>query len=84
MIAITTREHRGFAIHIECNGAANPPYRATIRRRFRQLRPMPGIFKGETEDDVIRQAERRSRAFWPERSNSCPWHGDYPGAVVMR
>ena len=27
MIGITTRRYRGFAIHIECNGAANLPYR---------------------------------------------------------
>jgi hypothetical protein len=57
MIGITTREHRGFAIHIECNSVANPPYQATIRRRFRQAHPKPRIFRGASEGDVIAQAE---------------------------
>ncbi|MGA3004114.1 MAG: hypothetical protein ABSE20_20565 [Acetobacteraceae bacterium] len=56
MIGITTRIYRGFAIHIESIRAASPPYRATIRRRFRQLRPQPGVFKGASEEDVVTQA----------------------------
>jgi hypothetical protein len=56
MIGITTRTYSGFAIHIECNSEANPPYRATIRRQFRELRPRPGMFIGATEGDVVSQA----------------------------
>ena len=53
MIGITTQVYRGFAIHIECVRAATPRCRATIRRRFQQVHPSPGVFKGETEEDVI-------------------------------
>lgn len=56
MIGITTREHRGFAIHIEWNSIANPPYQATIRRRFEQAYPRRGVFKGVSEVDVVSQA----------------------------
>jgi hypothetical protein len=57
MIGITTQIYRGFAIHIECIRAACPPCRATIRLRFQELRPRPGILTGATEDDVIAQAK---------------------------
>jgi hypothetical protein len=57
MISITTRTYRGFAIHIECTDEAIPPYRATIRRRFRQAHPKPVVFHGATEEDVVTQAK---------------------------
>ena len=37
--------------------AASPLCRATIRRRFQQARPQPGVFKGASEEDVVAQAE---------------------------
>ncbi|HEX3994400.1 MAG TPA: hypothetical protein VHX39_24770 [Acetobacteraceae bacterium] len=57
MIGITTRKHRGFAIHIERNGAVNPPFKATIRRLVVEIHPRPGVFKGATEGDVTSQAK---------------------------
>ena len=57
MIGITTRHYRGFAIHIQCDGDASPPCRATIRRRFQQFRPQPGVFSGASEEDVVSQAK---------------------------
>jgi hypothetical protein len=53
MIGITTLTYRGFAIHIECNSDADPPCRATIRRRFQELRPRPSMFIGATEEDSL-------------------------------
>jgi hypothetical protein len=57
MIGITTRIYRGFAIHIECNRDATPPCRATIRRRFWEAHPRPGMLKGASEEDVADQAK---------------------------
>jgi hypothetical protein len=57
MIGITTRKHRGFAIHIECNRAGDPPFKATIRRLAVEIHPRPGVFKGATEGDVTSQAK---------------------------
>lgn len=56
MISITTRNYRGFAIHIQCDGDASPSCQATIRRRFREALPRPGIFRGASEEDVVSQA----------------------------
>jgi hypothetical protein len=57
MIGITSREHRGFAIHVEWNSVGDPPYQATIRRRFRQLHPQRGVFKGRSEEEAVSQAQ---------------------------
>ena len=57
MIGITTRNYRGFAIHIECTDGASPPYRATIRRRFQEAHPRPRVFKGASDEEVVSQAK---------------------------
>jgi hypothetical protein len=57
MIGITTRTYRGFAIHVECADEAIPPFRAMIRRRFRQAHPKPVVFNGATEEDVVSKAK---------------------------
>jgi hypothetical protein len=56
MISITTRIYRGFAMHIECHADANPPCRATIRRRFQERPVRRGIFVGANEENVFSQA----------------------------
>jgi hypothetical protein len=64
MIGITTRNYRGFAILIQCNGKASPPCRATIRRQFQEAHPRPGGFNGASEEDVVSQAKALIDRIW--------------------